>query len=49
MISITQINWDKTWKSLKQEYNGEEIREIRMKKSLDKDIQGGKGQQVSVV
>ena len=47
MISITQINWGKTWKSLKQEYNGEEIREIRMKKSLDKNIQGGKGHEIS--
>ena len=42
MTSIIQINCGKTWKSLKQEYNGEEIRETMIKNSLDKDIQGGK-------
>ena len=47
MTSIIQINCGKTWKSLKQEYNGEEIRETMIKNSLDKDIQGGKRHEIS--
>ena len=47
MTSIIQINCGKTWKSLKQEYNGEEIREMMLKNSLDKYIQGGKRHEIS--